>query len=197
MCDDICPNRMKLYENHFCPNDMKCESDLILTKQKKKWTLDCVWWHVFQSLGLLSCFPSPSPLCIPVKLSFYILVLNISPISHQTYMKPIYCQIKSSFVPSGGLYVTTSDAQASYFLIIVFSLRLSHIVALTNTKNLLHHCSELLQHRRCSSGYSQACTQLTHKQSMKLRLVTIYKGINVLWQIVHTSQVLCWPAIRL
>ena len=36
MCDDICPNRMKLYENHFCPNDMKCESDLILTKQKKK-----------------------------------------------------------------------------------------------------------------------------------------------------------------
>ena len=131
-------------------------------------------------IAFVFSFTQPTLYPCKSKLSFYILVLNISPISHQTYMKPIYCQIQSSFVPSGGLYITTSDAQTTYFLIIVFSLRLSHIVALTDTKNLLHHRSELLQHRRCSSGYSQACTQLTHKQSMKLRLVTIYKGINVL-----------------
>ena len=76
-------------------------------------------------IAFVFSFTQPTLYPCKSKLSFYILVLNISPISHQTYMKPIYCQIKSLFVPSGGLYVTTSDAQASYFLIIVFSLRLT------------------------------------------------------------------------
>ena len=130
-------------------------------------------------IAFVFSFTQPTLYPCKSKLSFYILVLNISPISHQTYMKPIYCQIQSSFVLSGGLYVTTSDAQTTYFLIIVFSLRLSHIVALTDTKNLLHHRSELLQH--AVDAAQGILRQLTHKQSMKLRLVTIYNnGINVL-----------------